>query len=100
LHGNTGIVAEPGRIAGHIIVLPDRTRLGMFMSSLLKYLHVLAGRVGKEGQRGLGKGPKIGQLTLRMGPARAEVRTTHKVLPFQVRGLSIHFNIHKVQHMQ
>ncbi len=72
----------------------------MLMSSVLQYLHVLAGRGGKEGQWGLGKGPKIGQLTLRKGPAREEVRTTHKVLPFQLSGLSIHFNIHKVQHMQ
>ncbi len=83
-----------------LLFYPTEQDSGMLMSSVSQYLHVLAGRGGKEGQWGLGKRPKIGQLTLRMGPAGAEVRTTYKVLPFQVRGLSIHFNIHKVQHMQ
>jgi hypothetical protein len=51
--------------------------LGVF-SSVSWYLHALAGeeggKRGKEGSGELNKGPQNGQLILRMGPARMEVR--------------------------
>ncbi len=48
---------------------------------------MLAGRGGKEGVVGAGKGPQNGQLNLSMGPAKM-FTTTYKELPFQVRGLT------------
>jgi hypothetical protein len=54
-------------------IVPNRRRLRLLISSLLEQLHALAGRKGKRGVIGLGRGLKVGQLTLSMGPARAEV---------------------------
>jgi hypothetical protein len=47
----------------------------------------MGGKVGKK--RGNGDwvmGPKVGQLTLSIGPARAEVPATYKEPPFQKEG--------------
>ncbi len=51
------------------------------------------GRGGKEGQWGLGKGPKSGAVDYEHGEREgrsSQLRTKNKELPFQARGLSIH----------
>jgi hypothetical protein len=72
------------------LLCPIEENSGMLMSSVLVVSLELA-RSGEKGSNGdLVWGPKIRQLTLSMGPARAEVRNfaaTYKELPFQVRGL-------------
>jgi hypothetical protein len=56
--------------------VPDRKDLGVLMLSVLYVvLECVGGMRGKIRGLGLGKTPKVGQLTLSMGPARAEVRS-------------------------
>jgi hypothetical protein len=70
--------------------VPDRRRLWCFT---VVYVIILACVGGKRGKRGAMGGwvrdLKVGQLTLSMGLARAEVRSCVKELPFHLRGLFI-----------
>ncbi len=52
-------------------------------------LACVVGRGGKGGQRGLSKGPEMGQLTLSIGPARVEVCSYKQRATIPSHGLPI-----------
>ncbi len=71
--------------------MPDRRRyvkVDVISGSLCS--HVQMGRREKEDVRGPGKGAKIGQLTLSMGPVKSA--SSYKEPPFQVRVFSASFS--------
>ncbi len=55
--------------------MPDGKRLGYVNKVCVRSIHMWAGRGEKGGKEDCARGQKMGQLTLSMGPARAEVRS-------------------------
>jgi hypothetical protein len=57
---------------------------------------------GKDGKRGNGysaRGPKMGQLALSMGPARAEVQSYIQIATIPSKRVIHTLNINKIPHM-
>jgi hypothetical protein len=81
--------------------VPSERRLGHVNVVCVLIIACVDGKEGK--QRGTGDwvwGPKVGQLTLSIGPASAEVRSYVKRATIPSKRVIYTLNIHKVPHMQ